>query len=1416
MSRSRRHQIPGLRQTPYLKVLFVRCDDSESYKSHVRAEIREWVKSHAFASGSSKKSSASLLEAYDAFEWLIVHVVLPNTTAATQPRVSKTSDTIPENKTSSKWKGGSSTLLEKLRSDFNGTGKHSGDRVAQVRVGINDVPYDMLPRVVPAVPSGYLETEQDVQGAWMDLVDKLKSLILMSFDMRVTRYEDDIKERDAQRVLPGWNFCTFFILKEGLARGFESVGLVEDALVGYDELSVGLDSVMTEQAISGSPESHGGALLPFTDDLKKATEKALGLTGSNEVDEEAVDLQTEKPKDEPKPDDIPIISSKKPYREMILANNVSLFDFRCYIFSRQISLLLRLGNAWSTREELLAKLIEQQESVLRRAAPRAPPPKQSDQAENLAMLAEICRRTLEFIPIISQAMRGDILTAMVPEDEEGDGGEASDRAALEKVADNIVASFAFSVVQQVLAQTSTRALPIPPSTLLLLPDAHEPKSFIPEPKTMMHPARSSSLNMAPGPRRPPSPNMFPVPGRPENSNGFLKTGLLELAARRAELYSLSRNILERIGRKKGWVDKWGDVPILGDNPDPSEMEDVNLDANDDKSANPSDADGDVDEDALVSASVASNRLLSVAVSSKGDFQRLYETLTDKALRHYAVAEHDYSVRACLADLGVLKYQLGEYDVAATYFGQATPFFGACGWSLVELSLLIMFCRCLKELEREEMFFRVAVKLLHMAALAARENMEQSSRQLQRGTSRVDLSATRGLVQDVLSASAAQEREATVLLGLYFCNIDICGDPDYHESNDGFSVKVRIHNLLEDAVPVEKAVLALTCIDPGSSRRIHMECDGHQVIKPGLSILTFHGKDVATGRFKVDSLVFRAQNLVLSFDRDVNQLPPKNETIFRSPPITIYQRPETLDVHLTAAKNTRLDHDNSLDLEICTGWNSVQSCQVAVKPATGGLRLLTAEASVVGPVASSETEFARPREGGILAFGAIPSQSSLTIRFPFSVEADVSTITVKLDVTFTTNHGEFHISKAETVPVSLALAVNVQDVFKHDALFSRFTVSTASDSPLRLYESELVESDAYESHFGIPPPSPVLIFPRQPATLLYKISRKETPLTAKSLKKTMFLQLHYSVLDEELEGLLVTSITDALGESSLRGYTRLLVPIILRHAQEFLSPVHLERAALTGILDTSFVSAIDWEAELPGLDAYGTKTVAAISTLFKDWQKQNRRLPIPVPSSLQTAKSIIIPVDIPSIPVLVTADIKFNTEPSALSKLDRDGLSTICVNQMLPATLHIKWTRRWATDTVPNQLPALNVSLDVTAPPDQWLIGGRRKGHLPIPASPPDSLDEGSAAVPLLLVPLREGWLPFPHVEVREVRPMEEQDEEVVHHGAHCESYFCNTGEVVRVVADRERVTISLDSSGPGGGPLVLESERVGKEGRVLA
>ncbi|PNY23292.1 Trafficking protein particle complex subunit 10 [Tolypocladium capitatum] len=1424
----RRHQIPGLRRTPYLKVLLVRCDDNDSYKSTVRSEVREWIKTHTPPSTSSKKSSNQ--EKHDAFEWLIVHVVIPNTVAATQPRSgSSKTDGSNLDKSSSRWRTGSTPLMEKFRSDFNSSSKGAPDRVAQLRIGINDVPYDMLPRVVPAVPSGYSETDQDAETAWNDLVGKLKSLILSSFDQRVTQYEEDIKEKDGQRSLPGWNFCTFFILKEGLARGFESVGLVEDALVGYDELNVGLDSVTHEQAVTRSPESHGSAMLSYTNELKMVALKALAQASGEDGDGEAEDLQSkESAKDQS--DDIVISSTKKAYRDMILANKVSVFDFRCYIFARQISLLLRSGNALSTREELMARLRDQQNSILHGVTPLAPPSDHDDGPENLSMLAEICKRTLEFIPAISQVMRQDVVSAVTANagsDKATWGSSILDPVWSETV-DNLVSSFAFSVAQQILAQTSTRALPIP-TTVITPEDGHEPKSSIPEPKTMMHPARTSSLHVQPSPRPPPSPGVFPGPGRrvsdsdteAQNSK-FLKVGLEELSARRAELYLLSRSILDGLGKKRGWSNGWDEAPIVGE-PGVEDMDDVSLDG-----APASAGKESAPQAALPSAAGVESRILRTATDNADDFYRLYEILTDKALRHYTVANHGHAVHTCLADLAILKVHMKEYRAARDYFSKATWFFGESGWSSLELSMLVMYSQCLSELQSNGDYVRVALNLLTKACAAERERLREKSALLLRTRRTVipDMSPLQGVLGKIFSLAKTLATEVKVPLASFFTNVQLAGAPQYHDKCDICSLSITLHSLLPEAITLDAAKIKITCTDGGPCRDLVFEKKGQLVLTPGKNSITVdcNRQSVVPGKYRISHLGLLSSNLSLHYERDANHAAATTTDILKDANVTLFRRTGALDVRVSATKHICLDKNSSLDLELFTGWNPLKSCEVRVRPATGGLRLLTTEAKFV----DSSMEFAKPPESGAFFFGSMAKETSMTLRFPYSVEQDLADVLAKLEVTYVTESDEtFYLAKSLTVAVSLALGVNVQDVFKHQALFSRFNVSTASSSPLRLYNSELLESELFESSFGVPPTNPITVFPKQPAGLLYKVKRKAGSKAGKRSGKTMYLKLHYSVLQTEVEELITASVKEGLRETPLQQYSTLVEGHVLSEVRKGLQEQDLERAALLGELTTAFLDGVPWARLFHGLGAMpGSNDDAStkLSEHLDSWQKKHPRIAIPS-SSAAGPCSILIPVEIPALSVVHTADMRLQAPVPSLLDDSSSVTPTVCVNQMLPATLHLRWTRAWDTDTP--QRDDQEFSYEITAPADTWLLGGRRKGRFVIPGScspssaPPSastitsSTPETEAEIPLILIPRREGWLPYPSVDIREIVTATGAGGEEATQA--CEVDWRNLGETVHVVSENKGVTVSLDASGPGGGPLVFESERMGRrKGRIVA
>lgn len=56
-------------------------------------------------------------------------------------------------------------------------------------------------------------SETDNPAVWAEFINKIKDGVLSAFDAAVAQREEEVKKSESQRQMPGWNFCTFFILK---------------------------------------------------------------------------------------------------------------------------------------------------------------------------------------------------------------------------------------------------------------------------------------------------------------------------------------------------------------------------------------------------------------------------------------------------------------------------------------------------------------------------------------------------------------------------------------------------------------------------------------------------------------------------------------------------------------------------------------------------------------------------------------------------------------------------------------------------------------------------------------------------------------------------------------------------------------------------------------------------------------------------------------------------------------------------------------------------------------------------------------------------------------------------------------------------------------------------------------------------
>lgn len=353
----------GLLDRPFVHLYLVVCDDSEHYRTTVRNEIRSWISSLSFfhakhttpsahpssvgtpASASSSKTSLALGSFRSGTP--PVRSDTPPVTATTATNVGTntptsqgstlkavpTGATVPTGPTEPEYlivlitppegagisglagagaavadaKSGMSrfmnkskgNVLEKARADFNTSKK---DHVVQL---------SRLPPV-PATPLGKAGLHSMDPTIWAELLTKLREAASTTFAATVELQEHEIARCGVTRGQQGWDFCSYFLSKDSLARTLEAVGLKDDAVGQYEDLEIVFAQAVQNGAVSFAPV--GG--------------------------------------DDPNDDSLPLLDvTKKPYADLIRRREISLFDFRCYLFARKSALLGKMGRVAAVMRE---------------------------------------------------------------------------------------------------------------------------------------------------------------------------------------------------------------------------------------------------------------------------------------------------------------------------------------------------------------------------------------------------------------------------------------------------------------------------------------------------------------------------------------------------------------------------------------------------------------------------------------------------------------------------------------------------------------------------------------------------------------------------------------------------------------------------------------------------------------------------------------------------------------------------------------------------------------------------------------------------------------------------------------------------------------------------------------------------------
>ncbi|EME47204.1 hypothetical protein DOTSEDRAFT_50655 [Dothistroma septosporum NZE10] len=1370
--KERKHQIPGFRTSPYLKICVLRCDDKENYKDSARNQTRDWVREHAQPVGKTD---------HDAFEWMLLHVVVPDTVAASEPRWregTKDPDELKERKPGAKLTIGKSTrtVFDRLRADFNDSGKTGVDRVAQIRIPKDRAPADLLP--TPAVAETHEENAEEQQKTWNDWTAKLKSLILGPFDRRVRQYEADIAEQEARRSMPGWNFCTFFVHKEGLAKALESIGLVEDALAIYDELSLGLEAVLRDIA-AGHTLGTATSFAAYTDDIK---ERIIG-TAHDETNGTHHDITNDKR-------DIAALFDKD-YRDKIVRSDISVFDFTCYLFSRQKALILRLANARAIRMQLDASA-------------------NKEGGEDLVLTSEVCWRASNFIHNAARVLRQDLLARADHESKFGSHAET----------ESLVCSWTWAVAGLVLHETAAPAL----EAITATHTAFQPNGKPRRPTLTMglganvHPQRTSSLptnKLDPGePQHSSSASGADedTTPRPQTSAGVevgkpsALPGQAELATYRAELIVMRRKMLEQLARRLDWHAGWaGTIKSRL-----SGSRTVDLERQQTSPRILDNADDQLPLHALGPS-------LRSVLSDKGNFEVVYERLTNFAIRHYYAATLSKPVETCLGDIAMLKCQQEDYEQAASCFQHIIPLMATDGWNLSEVEALDAYCKCLKSLHRTEEYVRHGLKMLEKVA---ERNMRLPRLHSGAATSTVsaqeisvDLS---GLFTDLAAATEQLQQDVVSPLKSFFCDIKLDTQVAHHTDSDGFSLGFSVRNVQEYDCEIEQI----------TARLVHHEDSVHEVLltnrepvtlKPGSNQLELVANIVTHGPYLIDQIMLRTKKLCFVEElRPPLQPTPLGFTEAKPPTVTIrdnertppfvfvYPPARAFSADLRRTKNIHIDKPRHFEISLESAENDISSLDVKLRPTSAGLRIHLADAVMDG----IELRTAETPKPGQLTLSSMSSASVAVVTIPYTVEHANRDVTLRLEIDYHTAKGTFTFLKSIALANELPLDVDVNDIFHLDTLYSNFEVRTTASMPFSVLEATLDDSAIFAVEAPPSLPLPLTVFRTQPLNLVYKVTRKETA-ASNVLKRAAALSLavRYQAIDELLVEQIRKTFVHDLMESRFRRYARLLEPILIQRLHTFIKGADLEMIALLGESEVPSFRAIGWLEIISSLPATLQQPLAA---WLERWHDSKRTTNLLNETADLASQSITISVDVPNIDMVFATSLGLQVEAPAL------GSPIVVLGQPIGAIVHIRNTSQWSAKNVFPRVPTFTLqgeegakttyACDIVAESDTWIIGGKRRSHFV-----PTDGNEHSFAV--LLIPLRAGLCALPTVEVQQESTDPEANAEDVAVSVSCETHYESAGLVVHVIHDRRTVDIHIAESpsvaSPPPSPEIATTKEVG-------
>ena len=303
-------------------------------------------------------------------------------------------------------------------------------------------------------------------------------------------------------------------------------------------------------------------------------------------------------------------------------------------------------------------------------------------------------------------------------------------------------------------------------------------------------------------------------------------------------------------------------------------------------------------------------------------------------------------------------------------------------------------------------------------------------------------------------------------------------------------------------------------------------------------------------------------------------------------ILVWSNPQNLSLDVSANTNIDLSKPKAFIVKITNGLLSVSAGTLILRPASSGLRLHTSEPEVIG----GDIDTADTTQPGSIQFGKIASEADARIQIPFNLDTEMSHIIIKAEFKYTTDNGDFIFASDFTIHTGLNITVNVQDTFKHDALFSRFTVASATQMPVHILNTSIQDSDDFEAYTAPTKKAGVTAYAGQAYSLIGKMSPKgenQRSGPTKPESRRLLLDIEYLCVDEAVVSMFETSLSGALKAAKLSVYSNILCQHFRSRSYRVLTAHEIEASSLVQECNMVGYEDYEWDqvmALLPPVEA----------------------------------------------------------------------------------------------------------------------------------------------------------------------------------------------------------------------------------------